>query len=213
MARYKDPVCRLCRREGERLFLKGNRCLSDKCAVAKRRLPPGGGKSRRVSKLSDYGIQLREKQRVKRYYGLLEKQYKLTFETAVNKKGKTGDIFISLLELRLDNVVYRMNLASSRAQARQLINHGHIRVNGKKVDIPSYRCREGDEIEVKEKSKKMRTVLEALKNVSRGGVPNWMEIDVDNAKGKIINIPQRQDIVLPFLAEDQIQLVVEFYSK
>lgn len=208
MGRYLGPVCRLCRREGIKLMLKGERCLSSKCPITKRRFPPGQMPKRRV-KPSEYGVQLREKQKVKRYYGLLEKQFKRYFEIASKKKGITGELLLTMLEQRLDNVVYRMHFASSRRMARQLVRHGHILVNGRKVDIPSYFVKEGDEIEVKEKSKKMLPVLESLKNISRVGTVPWIEVDPDSVKGRFLYLPKREEIDLPV----NEQLIVEFYSK
>jgi small subunit ribosomal protein S4 len=208
MGRYTGPSCRQCRREGNKLFLKGDRCLSSKCAVTKRRFPPGPPPKRRT-KVSEYGGQLREKQKVKRYYGLLEKQFHNYFELASRKKGITGELLLTTLEQRLDNVVYRMHFASSRKASRQLVRHGHIQVNGKKVDIPSYLVREGDEIEVKEKSKKLVPVLESMKNESRTGTVPWIELDPDKLKGKFLYIPKREEIDLP--ANEQ--LIVELYSK
>ena len=189
-------------------MLKGDRCLSNKCAVMKRKFPPGQIPRRRA-KVSEYGMQLREKQKVKRYYGLMEDQFKRYFETASGKKGITGEILITLLEQRLDNVVFRMHYASSRKMARQLVKHGHITVNGKKVDIPSYLAGEGDTVEVKETSKKIIPVLESMKNISRVGTVPWLEVDPDKLSGKFMYIPKREEIDLP--ANEQ--LIVEFYSK
>lgn len=208
MARYLGPVCKLCRREGVKLFLKGNRCISDKCALNKRKSPPGGNVGRRRSQ-SEYGKQLRAKQTMKRWYNILEKQFRLTFKEADKKHGKTGDNLLIALETRLDSVVFLSNLSASRRQARQVIKHGHVKVNGKRVDIPSYRIKVGDEVEIADKFKKNRAVLESLKNVSKAPVPKWMELDVDSAKVKIISLPERADIQVP--AEEQ--LVVELYSK
>ena len=208
MGRYLGPSCRLCRREGMKLMLKGDRCASNKCAVTKRKFPPGQIPKRRA-KVSEYGMQLREKQKVKRYYGLMEDQFKRYFELASRKKGITGEILIMLLEQRLDNIVYRMHYASSRKMARQLVKHGHITVNGNKVDIPSYLATEGDTIEVKEKSKKIIPVLESMKNISRIGTVPWLEVDPDKLSGKFMYLPKREEIDLP--ANEQ--LIVEFYSK
>ena len=208
MGRYLGPSCRLCRREGMKLMLKGDRCLSNKCAIVKRKFPPGQIPKRRA-KVSEYGMQLREKQKVKRYYGLMEDQFKRYFEIADRQKGITGEILISLLEQRLDNVVYRMHYASSRKMARQLVRHGHITVNGKKVDIPSYLAAEGDTVEVKETSKKIIPVLESMKNISRVGTVPWLEVDPDKLSGKFMYLPKREEIDLP--ANEQ--LIVEFYSK
>lgn len=208
MGRYVGPSCRLCRREGMKLMLKGERCLSSKCAIMKKKLPPGSIPKRRT-KTSEFGIQLREKQKVKRYYGLAERQFKRYFELAARKKGVTGEILLILLEQRLDNVVYRMHFASSRKMGRQLITHGHITVNGKKVDIPSYLVREGDEIEVKESSRKLIPILESMKDISRIGTVPWIEVDPDNLKGNFVYIPKREEIDLPV----NEQLIVEYYSK
>ena len=208
MGRYIGPSCRMCRREGMKLMLKGDRCISNKCAVVKRKFPPGQIPKRRA-KESEYGVQLREKQKVKRYYGLMEDQFKRYFEMASRKKGITGEILITLLEQRLDNVVYRMHYASSRKMARQLVRHGHIRVNGNKVDIPSYLTGEGDTIEVKESSKKIIPILESMKNISRIGTVPWLEVDPDKLSGRLIYLPKREEIDIP--ANEQ--LIVEFYSK
>ncbi len=208
MGRYRGPSCRTCRREGIKLMLKGERCLSSKCAIMKKKFPPGMQPKRR-SKQSEYGVQLREKQKVKRYYGLLEDQFRNYFEIASRKKGVTGELLLTLLEQRLDNVVYRMHFSSSRKAARQLVRHGHIVVNGKKVDIPSYLVKEGDEVEVKEKSKKMIPVLEALKDISRVGTVAWIEVDPDNVKGRFLYLPKREEIDIPV----NEQLIVELYSK
>lgn len=208
MGRYLGPSCRLCRREGMKLMLKGERCLSSKCAIMKKKLPPGSMPKRRT-KTSEFGIQLREKQKVKRYYGLAERQFKRYFELAARKKGVTGEILLILLEQRLDNVVYRMHFASSRKMARQLITHGHITVNSKKVDIPSYLVREGDEVVVKEPSRKLIPILESMKDISRIGTVPWIEVDPDNLKGNFVYIPKREEIDLPV----NEQLIVEYYSK
>jgi len=208
MGRYLGPSCRFCRREGLKLMLKGDRCLSNKCAIIKKKLPPGQLPRKRM-KISEYGIQLREKQKVKRYYGVLERQFKRYFEVASRKKGITGAILITLLEQRLDNVVFRMHFASSRKMARQLVGHGHILVNGKKVDIPSYLVQEGDKVEVREASKKMISVLESMKDISRIGTVPWIEVDPDKLEGKFLYLPRREEIDLPV----NEQLIVELYSK
>jgi len=208
MGRYLGPSCRLCRKEGVKLMLKGDRCLASKCAILKRKLPPGRIPKRRV-KVSEYGIQLREKQKVKRVYGLFESQFKKYFEIASRKKGITGEMLLILLEQRLDNVVYRMHYGSSRKMARQLVKHGHITVNDKKVDIPSYLVKEGDEIAVKEGSKKLISILESMKVLPRVGTVPWIEVDPDNLKGKFVYIPKREEIDLPV----HEQLIVEYYSK
>lgn len=211
MARYTGPVCRLCRTEQKKLFLKGDRCKSDKCPLNKKRGVPGKDPKARIGKRTEYGIQLREKQKLKRMYGMLEKQFRLTFDRAARKGGVTGENLICLLESRLDNVVFRMHFASSRSQARQIVSHGHILVNGKSVNIPSYELKAGDVIEVKEKSKKYTVILEALKEVSKSGVASWLELDIDAQKGKFVSLPRRADVT--DLADIKEQLVVELYSK
>ncbi len=211
MARYLGPQCRLCRAEGVKLYLKGERCNTDKCPIKKRRGKPGKGPRARMKKLSDYGIQLREKQKVKGIYGMLEKQFKLTFFKAERLKGITGENLIILLESRLDSVVYRMHFASSRNQARQLISHSLVKVNGRRVNIASFIVKEGDEIELKEKAKKMTVVKESLKEYSRAGSSPWLEVDPDKVWGKVITIPRRNDIT--DLQDINEQLIVELYSK
>ncbi len=210
MARYRESLCRLCRREGEQLFLKGERCYTPKCSIERRpnQKPGMHGKSGRV-KFSEYGIRLREKQKVKSMYGLTEKQFRNYFEKAERSKGITGDVLISLLERRLDNVVYRLGLASSRNQARQLVWHGHVSVNNRKVDIPSYLVKEGDVVEVVEKSKKMPPIAEALELIERRGIPEWLELDRENLKGVVKRLPERNDVTAPI----EEQLIVEFYSR
>ncbi|MBN2569100.1 MAG: 30S ribosomal protein S4 [Deltaproteobacteria bacterium] len=208
MARYRGSICRLCRSEGVKLFLKGDRCYSDKCAFERRGYSPGEhGQGRK--KPSDYGIQLREKQKLKRMFGLLEKQFKGYFEEADRQKGVTGTTLLVLLDRRLDNMVYRMGFANSRNDARQLVKHNHFLVNDKKVNIPSYLIEVGDKIQVREKSKKMVRILEALETVARRGVPQWLELDQKNFTGVVKALPTREDITMPI----QEQLVVEFYSK
>ncbi|MBN2878955.1 MAG: 30S ribosomal protein S4 [Clostridia bacterium] len=208
MARYTGPVCRLCRREGTKLFLKGDRCYSDKCAFNRRPVPPGQhGQGRR--KVSEYGLQLREKQKMRRAYGLLEKQFRLYFNKASRIKGvTTGEALLQLLELRLDNVVYRMGLGVSRAQARQLTLHRHILVNGKKVNIPSYQVKPGDEITVKEDSQSI-DIFKAVKENGVSNVPKWLEMNADKLTGKVLQKPERDDIDLTL----EEHLVVEYYSK
>ncbi|HHD11396.1 MAG TPA: 30S ribosomal protein S4 [Deltaproteobacteria bacterium] len=208
MARYTGPVCKLCRREGMKLFLKGERCLTDKCAFERRPYPPGQhGQSR--SKISEYGLQLREKQKVKRIYGLLETQFRNLFKKAERMRGVTGENLISLLERRLDNVVYRLGFASSRREARILVTHGHFRVNGRKVNIPSYLIKEGDTIEVAEKLKASEKIKENLKSAERRGIPEWLSLDAENLKGVVTRLPQRMDVTMPI----EEHLIVELYSK
>ena len=211
MGRYLGPSCRLCRAEGVKLYLKGERCNSDKCPITKKKGLPGKGPRARIRKRSDYGLQLREKQKVKRIYGMLEKQFKIFFLKAERMRGITGENLIQLLERRLDNIVYRMHFASSRNMARQLVSHGHIMVNGKKVNIPSYLVRENDEIEVRDKSKKLLVIKESLKEYSRSGVVPWLEVDPDRLWGKVKMIPRRSDVT--DLADINEQLIVELYSK
>jgi small subunit ribosomal protein S4 len=208
VARYRDPLCRLCRRESEKLFLKGDRCYTDKCAVERRRYSPGQHGQRR-RKLSDYALQLREKQKAKETYGILEKQFKKYFYMAERKKGVTGVTLLQLLERRLDNMVYRLGFAVNRRQARQLVLHGHITVNDKRVNIPSYQVRPGDIIGVKESSKKLQVIEENISRMEHRGLPPWVEMDVDNLKGKMLHIPSREEIDLPV----KEQLIVELYSK
>ncbi|MBU5678100.1 30S ribosomal protein S4 [Alkaliphilus sp. MSJ-5] len=207
MARYTEAVCRLCRREGMKLYLKGDRCYTDKCAISKRAYAPGQhGNSRK--KLSNYGIQLREKQKAKRFYGVLESQFRKYFEMADKQAGITGENLLRILETRLDNVVYRLGFGASRAEARQLVVHGHFLVNGKKVDIPSYLVSAGDTIVVAEKSKSSNK-FKALAENFKGNVPNWLTADAEKLEGKIVSLPSREDIDLP-IAEN---LIVELYSK
>lgn len=208
MARYTDSVCRLCRRENLKLFLKGERCYTDKCAIERRNYPPGQhGQGR--PKFSEYSIQLREKQKVKRMYGLLEKQFRRTFAEAARTKGITGETLLVLLERRLDSVTYRVGFASSRAEARTLVRQGHILVNGKKVNIPSYTVRVGDVVSVKEPSRQMTRVLSAMEGSQRRGVPDWAEVDREACTGKIRLLPSRSDITMPI----NEKLIVELYSK
>ncbi len=209
MARYGESVCRLCRREGMKLFLKGERCYTDKCAFERRGYPPGQHGQRRI-KFSDYGIQLREKQKVKRIYGVSERQFRNYFEKADRQKGITGTNLLILLERRLDNTVYKLGFASSRQEARQLVGHGHFLVNGRKVNIPSYLVKPGDAIEVKEKSKKMDRIKEALEGVARREVPSWLELEKDNFRGAVKVWPNREELTTPPIQE---QLIVELYSK
>lgn len=209
MARYKDSVCRQCRRENLKLYLKGDRCYSDKCAFDRRSYPPGQHGERRGRKISDYGIQLREKQKVKRMYRLSEKQFHLFFERAERQRGVTGTNLLVLLERRIDNVVYRLGFANSRAQGRQFVLHNHFLVNGKKVNIPSFLVKEGDLIEVKEKSKKVAAITDAVEAVVRRGIPQWLELEKDKNKGVVNGFPVREDLTMPI----QEQLIVELYSK
>ncbi|MBI4166409.1 MAG: 30S ribosomal protein S4 [Acidobacteria bacterium] len=209
MARYRDAVCRLCRREGTKLFLKGQRCLTDKCAIEKRNFAPGQhGKSRRP-KVVGYGIQLREKQKVRRLYGILEDQFRAYFEKAAAMKGITGENLLHLLEQRLDNAVYRLGLAASRAAARQLVRHGHIFVSGRKVNIPSYHLVPGQEIAVREKSRNSKAILGALDLSGGRMMPSWLEFDRAGMKAKVLSIPRREDVNFPI----QEQMIVELYSK
>lgn len=209
MARYTDSVCRQCRRENMKLYLKGDRCFSDKCAFDRRGYPPGEHGERRGRKISDYGIQLREKQKVKRMYGLSEKQFRLFFKRADRQKGITGTNLLVLLERRLDNVVFRLGFVNSRAQGRQLVRHNHFRVNGKKVNIPSYLVSIGDAVEVSEKSHKIAAISDSLDAVVRRGIPQWLDLEKDNHKGLVKAFPVREDLTMPM----QEQLVVELYSK
>ncbi len=209
MARYAGAVCRLCRREGMKLFLKGERCYTEKCAIERRNFAPGQhGKSRR-SKLLGYGVQLREKQKVKRIYGVLEDQFRRYFEQAERLKGITGEMLLQLLERRLDNVAYRLGFATSRPQARQLVRHGHFAVNGRKVDIPSYLVKAGDVVTVRTGSQKNVTIQHAIEEVKGRGVPEWLALDGDQFTGRIVSLPTREQINLPV----QEQLIVELYSK
>ncbi|NLW02929.1 MAG: 30S ribosomal protein S4 [Clostridiaceae bacterium] len=208
MARYTGASCRLCRREGQKLFLKGERCYGNKCAVVRRAYAPGQHGAQR-KKLSEYGVQLREKQKAKRFYGILESQFRKYFDIAVRKKGVTGEVLLQILESRLDNVVYRMGFASTRAEARQLVRHGHFEVNGRRVNIPSYLVKVNDTISVKEKSKKLERFKEILDVTGAKIVPNWLEVDQENLTGKVAALPAREDIDL----QVQEHLIVELYSK
>lgn len=209
MARYTGSVCRMCRRENLKLFLKGDRCYSDKCAFDRRSYPPGQHGQRRRGKVSDYGIQLREKQKVKRMYGLGEKQFHLFFERADRQKGITGTNLLVALERRLDNVVYRLGFVNSRTQGRHFVRHNHFLVNGKKVNIPSFLVNIGDVIEIREKSRNIQAITDALDAVVRRGVPQWLELEKDNMKGTVKTLPEREDLTMPM----QEQLIVELYSK
>jgi len=208
LARYTDSVCRLCRREGLKLFLKGERCYTDKCAIERRNYPPGEhGQGR--SKFSEYAIQLREKQKVKRMYGLMEKQFRRYFHMAETARGITGEMLLLFLERRLDNMIYRMGFATSRAEARQLIRHGHFLVDGRKVDIPSYLLRPGQAVVVREKSRSITRIVEALEQAERRGVPDWLEVQRDAFTARVKALPTRADLTMPI----NEKLVVELYSK
>ncbi len=208
MARYTGSVCRQCRRENMKLFLKGDRCFSDKCSYDRRGYPPGQHGQRR-SKQSDYGMQLREKQKVRRIYGISEKQFRIAFKRADRQKGITGTNLLSLLETRMDNTVFRLGFVNSRNQGRHFVRHNHFTVNGKKVNIPSYQVKKGDVIELREKSRTVQAISDSLDAIVRRGVPQWLEINKDTFKGQIVGIPTREDITLPI----QEQLIVELYSK
>jgi len=209
LARYTGPVCRLCRRENAKLFLKGDRCHTDKCSLERRNYAPGQhGQGR--TKVTDYGTQLRAKQKVKRTYGLVEKQFRATFDKADRMKGVTGENLLMLLERRLDSMAYRMGFATSRNEARLLVRQGHFLVNGRKVNIPSYLVRVGDVIELKEKSRKIVRINEALDGVMRRGIPSWVELERDAFKGTVKTLPVREEMTTP---EFQEHLIVELYSK
>ena len=208
MARYTGSVCKLCRREGEKLFLKGERCYSDKCSVSRRNYVPGQhGKGRK--KTSEYGLQLRMKQKARRYYGILEGQFRHYFEMAERKQGVTGENLLRILESRLDNVVYRLGWACSRAEARQLVVHGHFTVNGKKVDIPSYLLREGETVAISAKSKDSVKIQSVLESNSGRPVPAWLDLNREALEAKVVNLPAREEIDFPI----EEQLIVELYSK
>jgi len=209
LSRYRGSVCRICRRENLKLFLKGDRCYSDKCAFDRRGYAPGEHGQRRRGKISGYGIQLREKQKVKRMYGLSEKQFNLFFKRADRQRGITGTNLLVMLERRIDNVVYRLGFVNSRTQGRHFVRHNHFLVNGKKVNIPSYLIKVGDVIELQEKSKKVQAINDALDAVVRRGVPQWLELEKDNLKGEMKVLPVRDDLTTPM----QEQLIVELYSK
>ena len=209
LARYTGSVCRICRRENLKLFLKGDRCYGDKCAFDRRSYAPGQHGQRRRGKISDYGIQLREKQKVKRMYGLSEKQFRLVFKKADRQKGITGTNLLVMLERRLDNVVYRMGFVNSRTQGRHFVRHNHFMVNGKKVNVPSYQVKIGDEVTVIEKSKTIQAIGDAMEAVVRRGIPQWIEMEKSQMKGVVKNFPVREDLTMPM----QEQLIVELYSK
>jgi len=209
LARYTGSACRLCRRENIKLFLKGDRCYGDKCAFERRPFGPGQHGQRRGGKASDYRVQLREKQKVKRIYGLLEKQFRGTYFRADRQKGVTGTNLLMLLESRLDNVVYRMGFANSRCQARELVRHGHFAINGRKATIPSQRLKAGDSVEVREGSRSIPPITGAIETVVRRGIPGWIEFDKEKLKGTFKSLPNREDLTMPI----QEQLIVELYSK
>ena len=210
MARYRGPVCRLCRREGMKLFLKGERCHSAKCAIEKRNFVPGQHGKERKAKIVGYGLQLREKQKVRRIYGVLETQFRNTFEKAVHMKGITGENLLGSLERRLDSVIYRMGLGASRSQARQIVRHGHVQVNGRKVNIPSFVVKPGEEISIRESSKNHPTILSSREATAHAPSPSWMDVDKENLKGRIISMPRRDELTQIPINE---QLIVELYSK
>lgn len=208
MARYNDSVCRLCRREGLKLFLKGERCYTDKCAIERRNYPPGQhGQGR--SKFSEYAVQLREKQKVKRMYGILERQFRRYFDMAERSRGITGERLLQFLEQRLDNMVYRMGFATSRTEARQLVRHGHFLVDGRKVDIPSFLVKAGQVITVREKSRVVTRIVEAMEQSERRGVPDWLEVQREGFSARVKNLPARADLTMPI----NEKLIVELYSK
>lgn len=208
MARYRGAVCRLCRRERMKLHLKGDRCNTDKCAIERRNYPPGQhGQGR--GKLSEYGRQLREKQKVRRIYGIQEKQFRAYFHEADRRKGVTGEMLLQLLEIRLDNMVYRMGFANSRTEARHLVRHGHFNVNGKRVDIPSYMMTVGDKISVREKSRQIPAIISAQDTLASRGVPRWLEVDKNAFEGVLKELPRREDLTMPV----EEHLIVELYSK
>ena len=209
MARYTDPVCRLCRREGMKLFLKGSKCFSDKCPIEKRNFAPGQHGKDRKAKIVGYGLQLREKQKAKRIYFTQETQFRNYFEKAARTRGVTGAMLLQQLERRLDNVVYRLGFGISRRQARQLVRHGHVQVDGRKVNIPSYEVSAGEEIAIREGSRKLSILETAKEFASHQPAPTWLEIDRDNVKGRVLSLPKREDIQLPV----NEQLIVELYSK
>jgi small subunit ribosomal protein S4 len=209
MAVYQDAKCRLCRRAGMKLFLKGQRCYTDKCAIERRAYAPGEhGKSRRV-KETNYGVQLREKQKARRIYGVLERQFRNYFTKAAESKGVTGEALLQMLERRLDNIVYRLGLAANRSQARQLVRHGHMKVNGRTVDIPSYLVKAGDEVQVRDKSRQLTVILNSLEARKGQSPPEWLQLNPEQMSGRVLNIPLRDSIPTPV----NEQLIVELYSK
>lgn len=209
MARYTGPVCKLCRREGVKLFLKGDRCMSSKCAIERRNTRPGQHGAGRARKVSGRGLQLREKQKVRRTYGVLERQFKRFYDTAAKRPGKTGENLLQMLEMRMDNIVYRLGFADSRAQARQLVTHGHFQLNGRKTDIPSALCKAGDEVAVRDRSKNLEYFKTRALMLNQKGVPAWLRLDPNALSGRVLALPTRQDLELPF---DEA-LVVEYYQR
>jgi len=209
MARYTGPVCRLCRREGTKLFLKGTKCMSDRCPIEKRNFPPGQHGKDRKAKIVGYGLQLHEKQKAKRIYFTLEGQFRQYYEKANRASGVTGDLLIQQLERRLDNVTYRLGYAISRRQARQIVRHGHIQVNGRKVNIPSYQVNAGDEIALRDAAKKLIIVEQATQFAAANPIPVWLEVNYENLSGRVLSLPKRKDVALPI----NEQLIVELYSK
>ncbi len=209
MARYTGPVCKLCRREGMKLFLKGDKCFTPKCTIERRPQPPGPHSQRRNRKVSDYGLQLREKQKARRIYGVLERQFRRHFEAAEKRPGVTGENLLQVLEMRLDNVVYRLGLADSRAQARQLVRHGHIMMNGHKTDIPSYMCKPSDEIRVMDTSKTSEYFQTLQPQLARKQIADWMELNANTMTGRVMRVPGRDELGLDL----NEQLIVEFYSR
>ena len=210
MARYSGPVCRLCRREGMKLFLKGERCHTEKCPIEKRNFAPGQHGKDKKAKVVGYGLQLREKQKARRYYRILEGQFRNLYESAVKQKGITGELMLAMLERRLDNLVYRMGLATSRAQGRQLVRHGHVNVNGRKVNIPSFTVKPGDVIEIREKSRDNSAILASRDATAHTPSPSWLEVDREALRARVLQQPKREELVQIQLNE---QLIVELYSK
>ncbi|KKL12558.1 hypothetical protein LCGC14_2534560 [marine sediment metagenome] len=208
MARYREALCKLCRREGEKLFLKGDRCFTEKCSVERRKYPPGQHGQRRT-KLSDYAIQLREKQKVRNSYGLMEKQFRRYYDWASRSRDVTGDVLLRYLERRLDNVVFRMGFAANRRQARQLVSHGFFQVNGRRVNVPSFIVRAGDIVTPSEAGKKLGVITDSMARAVHRGIPDWVEVDSDNLTGKVMHLPAREEIAVTA----QEQLIVELYSK
>ncbi len=208
MARYREALCKLCRREGEKLFLKGDRCFTEKCSVERRKYPPGQHGQRRT-KLSDYAIQLREKQKVRNSYGLMEKQFRRYYDWASRSRDVTGDVLLRYLERRLDNVAFRMGFAANRRQARQLVSHGFFQVNGRRVNVPSFIVRAGDVVTPNEAGKKLGVITDSMARAVHRGIPDWVEVDSDNLTGKVMHLPAREEIAITA----QEQLIVELYSK